>query len=111
MCACSCACPPSTVSAVPASCAQFYFSPGDTGFKVWDTAYGKVGIAICWDQWFPEAARSLALQGAEVSARQLSQLLWRSPCWLTVLPVVFIYMQAQRSALLSPNKHMPLMNG
>jgi N-carbamoylputrescine amidase len=45
---------------------KFYFNPGDTGFKVWDTAYGRVGVAICWDQWFPEAARAMALQGAEV---------------------------------------------
>ncbi|GLI64485.1 hypothetical protein VaNZ11_007760 [Volvox africanus] len=45
---------------------KFYFNPGDTGFRVFDTKYGKVGIAICWDQWFPEAARALALQGAEV---------------------------------------------
>jgi N-carbamoylputrescine amidase len=43
-----------------------YFSPGDTGFRVWDTAYGRIGVAICWDQWFPETARCLALQGAEV---------------------------------------------
>lgn len=43
-----------------------YFSPGDTGFKVWDTAFGRIGVAICWDQWFPETARCLALQGAEV---------------------------------------------
>ncbi|KXZ53684.1 hypothetical protein GPECTOR_6g601 [Gonium pectorale] len=41
-------------------------SPGDTGFNVYDTACGKIGIAICWDQWFPESARCLALQGAEV---------------------------------------------
>lgn len=45
---------------------KFYFSPGDTGFKVWDTKFGRMGAAICWDQWFPEAARILALQGAEV---------------------------------------------
>ncbi len=45
---------------------KFYFSPGDTGFRVWDTAHGKVGVGICWDQWFPEAARSMALMGAEV---------------------------------------------
>jgi N-carbamoylputrescine amidase len=45
---------------------KFYFNPGDTGFKVWDTEYGRVGAAICWDQWFPEAARAMALQGAEV---------------------------------------------
>lgn len=45
---------------------KFYFAPGDTGFKVWDTAHGKVGVGICWDQWFPEAARCMALQGAEM---------------------------------------------
>ena len=45
---------------------KFYFTPGDTGFKVFETAYGKVGIGICWDQWFPETARALALMGAEV---------------------------------------------
>ncbi len=65
---------------------KFYFSPGDTGFKVFDTFYGRIGVAICWDQvifiqyityvlhvhfnlqcqWFPEAARAMALQGAEI---------------------------------------------
>ncbi|SCY12279.1 N-carbamoylputrescine amidase [Lachnospiraceae bacterium XPB1003] len=45
---------------------KFYFTPGDTGFKVWDTEFGKVGVGICWDQWFPEAARSMALLGAEM---------------------------------------------
>ena len=45
---------------------KFYFSPGDTGFQVSNTRYGKIGVAICWDQWFPEAARSLVLQGAEM---------------------------------------------
>ena len=45
---------------------KYYFSPGDTGFKIWETAYGKFGAAICWDQWFPEAARAMVLQGAEV---------------------------------------------
>ena len=45
---------------------KFYFSPGDTGFKVWNTRYGRIGVAICWDQWFPEAARAMVLQGAEV---------------------------------------------
>ena len=45
---------------------KFYFSPGDTGFKVFDTRYAKLGVAICWDQWFPEAARSMALMGAEI---------------------------------------------
>ncbi|MCP3687767.1 MAG: N-carbamoylputrescine amidase [Gammaproteobacteria bacterium] len=43
-----------------------YFSPGDTGFKVWDTKYARLGLGICWDQWFPEAARCMALMGAEV---------------------------------------------
>jgi N-carbamoylputrescine amidase len=45
---------------------KFYFKPGDTGFKVWDTAFGRVGVGICWDQWYPEAARAMALQGAQV---------------------------------------------
>ncbi|MBO6161680.1 MAG: N-carbamoylputrescine amidase [Eubacterium sp.] len=45
---------------------KFYFTPGNTGFKVFDTSYGKVGIGICWDQWFPETARSLALLGADI---------------------------------------------
>lgn len=45
---------------------KFYFSPGDTGFQVWNTAYGKIGVGICWDQWFPEAARCMVLQGAEI---------------------------------------------
>ena len=45
---------------------KFYFTPGNSGFKVFDTAYGKIGIGICWDQWFPETARCLALQGAEM---------------------------------------------
>lgn len=45
---------------------KFYFEPGDTGFKVWNTEYAKIGVGICWDQWFPETARSLALMGAEL---------------------------------------------
>lgn len=45
---------------------KFYFSPGDTGFKVWDTAVGRIGLGICWDQWFPESARAMALMGAEL---------------------------------------------
>jgi len=44
---------------------KFYFSPGNTGFQVWDTEFGRLGAAICWDQWFPEAARCMALMGAE----------------------------------------------
>lgn len=43
-----------------------FFNPGDTGFKVWDTRYGRIGVGICWDQWFPETARALALLGAEL---------------------------------------------
>jgi N-carbamoylputrescine amidase len=45
---------------------KFYFSPGDTGFKVWPTRFGSIGVAICWDQWFPESARAMALLGAEI---------------------------------------------
>jgi N-carbamoylputrescine amidase len=45
---------------------KFYFSPGDTGFKVWPTRFGRLGVGICWDQWFPECARAMAVMGAEV---------------------------------------------
>jgi len=45
---------------------KFYFTPGDLGFKAWQTKYGKIGVCICWDQWYPEAARLRALQGAEI---------------------------------------------
>lgn len=45
---------------------KFYFTPGNTGFRVWDTAYGRIGVGICWDQWFPEAARCMALMGARL---------------------------------------------
>jgi N-carbamoylputrescine amidase len=45
---------------------KFYFTPGDTGFRVFDTRYGRLGAAICWDQWFPESARIMALMGAEL---------------------------------------------
>jgi N-carbamoylputrescine amidase len=45
---------------------KYYFRPGDTGFRVWDTSFGRLGVGICWDQWFPEAARVMALMGAEV---------------------------------------------
>jgi len=44
---------------------KYYFRPGDTGFRVWDTRFGRLGVGICWDQWFPEAARAMALMGAE----------------------------------------------
>ncbi len=45
---------------------KFYFRPGDTGFKVWNTKFGRVGVGICWDQWFPETARAMTLLGAEI---------------------------------------------
>lgn len=45
---------------------KFYFTPGDTGFKVWKTKFGTIGVGICWDQWFPEAARCMALMGADM---------------------------------------------
>lgn len=45
---------------------KFYFRPGNTGFRVWDTLKGRIGVGICWDQWFPEAARAMALMGADV---------------------------------------------
>lgn len=45
---------------------KFYFSPGDTGFKVWDTKFARIGVGICWDQWFPESARAMVLLGAEL---------------------------------------------
>ena len=45
---------------------KFYFTPGDTGFRAWDTTHGKIGVLICWDQWYPEGARLTALQGAEI---------------------------------------------
>jgi N-carbamoylputrescine amidase len=45
---------------------KFYFTPGDTGFRAWSTRYGRIGVLVCWDQWFPEAARLTALQGAEI---------------------------------------------
>jgi N-carbamoylputrescine amidase len=45
---------------------KYYFRPGNTGFKVWQTAYGNIGVGICWDQWFPECARAMALLGADI---------------------------------------------
>jgi N-carbamoylputrescine amidase len=45
---------------------KFYFTPGDLGYRVWDTRFGRIGVLICWDQWYPEAARLTALQGAEI---------------------------------------------
>ena len=45
---------------------KFYFTPGDLGFRAWKTRYGKIGVLVCWDQWYPEAARLVALQGAQI---------------------------------------------
>jgi N-carbamoylputrescine amidase len=45
---------------------KYYFNPGDTGFKVWDTRFGRIGVGVCWDQWYPETARAMALMGAEI---------------------------------------------
>jgi len=45
---------------------KFYFTPGDLGFRAWDTRYGRIGVLVCWDQWYPEAARLTALQGAQI---------------------------------------------
>jgi N-carbamoylputrescine amidase len=45
---------------------KYYFRPGDTGFKTWTTKYGRIGVGICWDQWYPESARAMVLQGAEI---------------------------------------------
>lgn len=56
----------SHIPAGPGYQEKFYFTPGDTGFRVWRTRYGVLGCGICWDQWFPEAARAMALNGAEV---------------------------------------------
>lgn len=63
---------------------KFYFNPGDTGFKVFHTKFANIGVAVCWDQWFPEAARAMALQGAEVhtlphgftTMKELKPALW-----------------------------------
>jgi N-carbamoylputrescine amidase len=55
----------SHIPAGPGYQEKFYFTPGDTGFRVWRTRFGMFGCGICWDQWFPEAARAMALQGAE----------------------------------------------
>ena len=50
----------------PAFYEKFYFTPGDLGFRAWETAHGKIGVCVCWDQWYPEAARLTALRGAEI---------------------------------------------
>jgi len=56
----------SHIPAGPGYQEKFYFRPGDTGFKAWDTKHGRIGVGICWDQWFPECARAMTLLGAEV---------------------------------------------
>ena len=61
---------------------KFYFTPGNTGYKVWETRYAKIGIGICWDQWFPETARCLALNGAELLFTQ--QLSAQSRFWIQI---------------------------
>jgi len=50
----------------PGYCEKYYFAPGDTGPRVWQTRYATIGVGICWDQWFPELARAMALMGAEI---------------------------------------------
>ena len=69
---------------------KFYFNPGDTGFKVFHTKFATIGVAICWDQWFPEAARAMALQGAEVRATamhaaELACSKMRATIWVRML--------------------------
>lgn len=71
---------------------KYYFSPGDTGFRVFGTRFGKVGVAICWDQWFPECARAMALMGAEIlfyptaiGSELLDPTYDSAPHWQTVM--------------------------
>ena len=66
---------------------KFYFNPGDTGFKVFHTKFATIGVAICWDQWFPEAARAMALQGAEVRTSAM-----RAACLAHSSPPVMLWM-------------------
>src|SRR3546814_5314648 len=49
---------------------KFYFRPGNTGFKIWKTRYGTIGVGICWDQWYPETARAMMLMGAEIRSEE-----------------------------------------
>ncbi|WP_265532912.1 N-carbamoylputrescine amidase [Pseudomonas saponiphila] len=99
-----------------------YFSPGDTGFRVWDTAFGRLGIGICWDQWFPETARCLALQGAEVllfptaigsepgsadlDSRDHWQMTMRGHAAANLLPVVAANRVGHEVATCDPALHM-----
>jgi len=71
---------------------KFYFAPGNTGFRVWKTAYGAIGVGICWDQWFPEAARAMTLFGASVilyptaiGSEPLNPTLDTQPLWQRVM--------------------------
>ena len=99
-----------------------YFSPGDTGFRVWDSAYGRLGVAICWDQWFPETARCLALQGAEallfptaigsepgapaLDSRDHWQLTQRGHAAANLIPVVAANRVGHEVASSDPRLHM-----
>ena len=99
-----------------------YFSPGDSGFRVWDTAFGRLGIGICWDQWFPETARCLALQGAEVllfptaigsepgsaglDSRDHWQMTMRGHAAANLLPVVAANRVGHEVATSDPTLHM-----
>ncbi|MFD2644351.1 N-carbamoylputrescine amidase [Pseudomonas japonica] len=99
-----------------------YFSPGDTGFRVWDTAFGRLGIGICWDQWFPETARCLALMGAEVllfptaigsepgaaafDSRDHWQMTMRGHAAANLLPVVAANRIGREVATGDPELHM-----
>lgn len=99
-----------------------YFSPGDTGFRVWDSAFGRLGVAICWDQWFPETARCLALQGAEVllfptaigsepgaqglDSRDHWQLTQRGHAAANIIPVVAANRVGHEVASSEPGLHM-----
>lgn len=99
-----------------------YFSPGDSGFRVWDSAFGRLGVAICWDQWFPETARCLALQGAEVllfptaigsepgakalDSRDHWQLTQRGHAAANIIPVVAANRVGHEVAYSDPGLHM-----
>lgn len=99
-----------------------YFSPGDTGFRVWDTAFGRLGVGICWDQWFPETARCLALMGAEVllfptaigsepgaaalDSRDHWQMTMRGHAAANLLPVVAANRVGREVATGDPELHM-----
>ncbi|WMJ00772.1 N-carbamoylputrescine amidase [Pseudomonas chlororaphis subsp. aurantiaca] len=99
-----------------------YFSPGDTGFRVWDTAFGRIGVGICWDQWFPETARCLALMGAEVllyptaigsepgaaglDSRDHWQLTQRGHAAANILPVIAANRIGQEVATTDPQLRM-----